>query len=120
MLLGLNFILVHVNDIEEARTFYTEKFGLEIEGQAPNFVQFKQPGGNGATFALSHESGIQPGQGKDIEVWWYVDNADASYAELTGKGVEIAQQPKDEPFGRTFAIKDPSGNTLYMLQLRQG
>ena len=120
MLLGLNFVMIHVNDIEEARTFYTEKFGLEIEDQAPDFLQFKQPMGHGATFALSHEPSIQPGQGKDIEVWWFVDNADATYAALTDKGVEIAHERKDEPFGRTFAIKDPPGNTLYLLQLRQG
>lgn len=120
MLSGLNFVLVHVNDIEEARTFYTEKLELEVEDQAPNFLQFKQPGGNGATFALSHEPGIAPAQGKDIELWWFVDNADDVYARLRERGVEMAQEPKDEPFGRTFAIKDPSGNTLYMLQLRQG
>ncbi|HLI08630.1 MAG TPA: VOC family protein [Ktedonobacteraceae bacterium] len=119
MLSGLNFVMVHVNDIEEARNFYTEQLGLEVEGVAPNFVQFKQPGGNGATFAISHEPGIVPAQGNDIELWWFVDNADAVYAELRARGVEIAQEAKDEPFGRTFAIKDPSGNILYMLQLRQ-
>lgn len=116
MLSGLNFVMVHVNDIEEARNFYTEKLGLEVEDVAPNFVQFKQQGG--ATFAISHEPTISPAQGNDIELWWFVDNADAVYAELRNRGVEIAQEPEDEPFGRTFAIKDPSGNTLYMLQLR--
>ena len=120
MLQGLNFVLIHTNNIEEARAFYTEKLGLEIEDQAPNFLQFKQPGGQGATLAISQEPDIQPGQGKDIELWWFVENADATYAEMTSKGIEIAQERKDEPFGRTFAIKDPSGNTLYMLQLRQG
>jgi predicted enzyme related to lactoylglutathione lyase len=119
MLTGLNFVIVHVNDIEEARNFYTEKLGLEVEDEAPNFLQFKQPGGDGATLAVSHEPSIRPAQGKDIELWWFVDNADTAYADLSSKGVEIAQGLKDEPFGRTFAIKDPSGNTFYMLQLRQ-
>jgi predicted enzyme related to lactoylglutathione lyase len=120
MLLGLNFVMVHVNDIEGARNFYTEKLGLEVEDQLPDFVQFKQPMGNGATFAIASQPSIQPAQARDIELWWFVDNADAVYAELTGQGVEIAQEPKDEPFGRTFAIKDPSSNILYMLQLCQG
>ncbi len=118
MLQGLNFVLLHVTDIEEATTFYTEKLGLVIEDQQPGFVQFKQPMGQGATFALSQEGDGSPVQ--NVELWWFVDNADATYADLTAKDVLVAQPLKDEPFGRTFAIKDPSGNTVYMMKLRQG
>jgi len=34
-----------------------------------------------------------------------------------GKGVTIVEPPHDMPFGRVFSIKDPTGGTLYMLQL---
>jgi hypothetical protein len=37
MLLGLNFILMHVPDVAEATPFYTEKLGFEIEDQQPDF-----------------------------------------------------------------------------------
>ncbi len=33
MLLGLNFVMLHVPDIEQARTFYTEKLGMVVEDQ---------------------------------------------------------------------------------------
>lgn len=115
MLQGLNFILMHVPDVAAATPFYTEKLGFEIEGQAPDFVQFKQPAGSGATLALS--KGATGGQG--IELWWFVDNADSTYASLKQRGIEIADDLKDEPFGRTFSIKAPAGYTLYMLQLAQ-
>jgi len=34
--------------------------------------------------------------------------------------VEIVSPSADMPFGRTLAIKDPAGRTLYLLQPRQG
>jgi predicted enzyme related to lactoylglutathione lyase len=116
MLIGLNFILMHVSNVAEAATFYTEKLGLTIEDQGPDFVQFKQPTGVGATLALSKAESA-PSSG--TELWWYVDDADASLATLQAKGVEVVDQPKNEPFGRTFSIKAPEGYTLYMLQLAQ-
>ena len=115
MLQGLNFVLLHVTDIEQATTFYTEKFGLTIETRGPGFVQFKQPMGQGATFALSSEGDGLPIQ--NVELWWFVDDADATHADLAARGVTVAQPLKDEPFGRTFAIKDPEGNTMYIMKL---
>lgn len=115
MLQGLNFVLLHVTDSKEATAFYTEKLGLAIELQQGSFVQFKQPMGQGASFAISQEGDGRPIQ--NVELWWYVDDADATYADLVAKDVPVVQQLKDEPFGRTFAIKDPSGNTLYIMRL---
>ena len=42
MLLGLNFVMLHVPDIQKARAFYTEKLGFVVEDEQPTFVQFKQ------------------------------------------------------------------------------
>ena len=114
MLLGLNFVMLHVPDIEQARAFYTEKLGLFVEDQQPGFVQFKQHAGMGAIFALEEDAGASPYQG--VELWWMVDNADATYATLVSNGVENASQPTDEPFGRAFTVKDPAGNRINMFQ----
>ena len=116
MVQGLNFVIVHVPDVAAARDFYTEKLGFTVEAEQPGFVQFKRPGDEGATYAL----GLTPsGSAEGPELWWYVADADAAHADLVARGVEIASPPVDQPFGRTFAIKDPSGNILNMLQLRQ-
>lgn len=116
MLTGLQFVMLHVSDVQKARAFYTEKLGLEIEGEQPDFVQFKQPAGMGATLAI--------GKGEEElhgpELWWFVEDAEAFYAKLKGQDVECVSEPHDEPFGRAFAIKDPAGYTLYMLQVGQG
>jgi predicted enzyme related to lactoylglutathione lyase len=45
-----------------------------------------------------------------------VDNADATYATLVNRDIEIVSQPSDEPFGRAFSIKDPAGNIINMFR----
>ena len=114
MLLGLNFVMLHVPDIEQARAFYTEKLGFAVEDQQPAFVQFKQHAGIGAIFALQEQANVAPHQG--VELWWMVDNADATYATLVSHGVETVSHPSDEPFGRAFTIKDPAGNIINLFQ----
>jgi predicted enzyme related to lactoylglutathione lyase len=117
MLNGLNFVLAHVPSIEQVLPFYTEKLGFEIEDQAPGFIQFKQPRGEGATYALSEEGHIEPRS--SVELWWYVDNAEATLAELQARDIPIVDPLTDQPFGRTLAIQDPAGNKIYLLQLAQ-
>ena len=116
MILGLDFVMLHVPNIEQARTFYTEKMGFAVEDQQPGFVQFKQHEGIGAIFALQEDAGAAPHKG--VELWWIVDNTDATYATLVSHDVEIVSQPSDEPFGRAFIIKDPAGNMINMFQPR--
>jgi predicted enzyme related to lactoylglutathione lyase len=112
MIQGLQFVILHVDDLEAARAFYTGKLGFAVELEVPGFIQFKQPGA-GATFAVSPvEPGLDP-----IELWWFVDDADATHADLLAKGVKIVTPPHDEPFGRAMAIEDPSGAKQFLLQL---
>jgi predicted enzyme related to lactoylglutathione lyase len=108
--------LLHAPDLGQARTFYTEKLGFAVEDQAPGFVQFKRYGEIGAIFALQEDKEAAPHSG--VELWWIVDNADATYASLASRDVEIVSQPADEPFGRAFSIKDPAGNVINMFQPR--
>lgn len=114
MLNGLNFVLAHVPSIEQVLPFYTEKLGFEIEAQAPGFIQFKQPKGEGATYALSEEGNVEPRM--SVELWWFVDDAATTLAQLQAREVAIVDALSDQPFGRTLAIQDPAGNKIYLLQ----
>ncbi len=115
MLKSLNFIILHVADLNKVLAFYTQKLGLTVEAQGPAFVQFKQAPG-GAIFALQQSESVTPYQG--VELWWGVDDAEATQAALRTQDIEIALPLKDEPFGRTVAIKDPEGNMVYMVQYK--
>jgi catechol 2,3-dioxygenase-like lactoylglutathione lyase family enzyme len=109
MLNGPNFVIRNVDDLDGTRRFYTEKLGFRVEAEQPGFVQFANTGG--ATFALVGDASAET-----TELWWYVENADATHEELRGRGVEIVHPPKDEPFGRRLVVRDAAGNTLYLLQ----
>ncbi len=50
MLNGPSFILLHVRDVDQARKFYTDSLGYQVEDEQPGFVQFANTGG--ATLAL--------------------------------------------------------------------
>ncbi len=117
MLNGLNFILLHVSDIAKVLPFYTQTLGFEIESQATDFVQFKLVNGQGAALALSQQEPNGPTQ--NIELWWFVDNAETTLASLQERGASLLEPLADQPFGRTFSLKDPLGNPLFFLQLRQ-
>lgn len=117
---SVQFIVRHVSEIAAARAFYTEKLGFKVEAEQPGFVQFTAP--DGAPFAVSLASAdpvakeLPGGHSEPLELWWYVDDADATYAELEAKGVEVVFPPKDMPFGRAFAIKDATGAYCFILQ----
>ena len=113
---NLDFVLLYVPDLAAARAFYTETFGLEVEDENPNFIQFRRP--TGAMLALQSAPAATPYSG--VELWWVVENADEAHAELTGKGVSVVGPLAERPFGRVFSVADPAGNTLNLMQLRKG
>ena len=51
-----------------------------------------------------------------VEVYLEVDDADASYRDWSARGVEMVTEPHDEPFGRTFAFRDPDGRILHAVR----
>jgi predicted enzyme related to lactoylglutathione lyase len=113
MLEGLNFIVLNVPDIEQARAFYTEKLGFEVEAASPTFVQLKQTH-PGAALSLQKSDTTAPYEG--VELWWQVSDVDAVYSQLAVRGVEVATPPTDMPFGRILSVLDLNGNKLNMYQ----
>jgi catechol 2,3-dioxygenase-like lactoylglutathione lyase family enzyme len=111
---NLDFVLLHVPDLAAARAFYTEKLGFAVEAENPGFIQFRRP--SGAIFALQQDAEGHPYSG--VELWWLVPNADQAHDELSARGVPIVAPLADQPFGRTFSVADPAGNTLNVFQAR--
>lgn len=118
MFQGLNFVIAHVPSIEQVLPFYTEKLGFEIASQQQGFVQFKQPADKGAVYALSEEGNVTPEM--SVELWWFIEDAGATLAQLQARDIPIVEDLADQPFGRTLAIQDPAGNKIYLLQPVRG
>jgi predicted enzyme related to lactoylglutathione lyase len=111
-----NLFIVYVTDIERATNFYRDLFEIEPIMITPRYVPFEVA--PGVVFALSDRGGEQAGQKtpRSFEVGLMVPGAgtavDDVFAAWTAKGVTVAVEPHDEPYGRTFAITDPDGNSI--------
>jgi predicted enzyme related to lactoylglutathione lyase len=111
-LIGPDFIGIQTDDIEAARVFYTEVVGLKAAAKSPpGAVVFDtQP----IPFAVrTPVSDLRKeGLGEGIAIWFGCDDADALHDHLVERGTQILFPPKDGPFGRYFAFRDPFGYTI--------
>src|SRR3954451_4577631 len=47
------------------------------------------------------------------------DDAQASYEELSARGVEFTEAPEERPYGIDCAFRDPSGNQFRLTQVSE-
>ena len=58
------------------------------------------------------------GKGFAGTVFLSTDDAQASYEELKGRGVEFMEAPEERPYGIDAGFRDPSGNHIRLTQVR--
>ena len=111
-------VRIWVTDLEAAKRFYGETLGLkkewEYEGAAVGFDM------GGPQVIIELDGGSQDGEdshvGRFLGVSIHVSDIDATYRDLSAKGVEFLGPPEKMYWGGTLAhFKDPSGNTLTLL-----
>lgn len=112
-LIGPDFIGIQAADLDAAREFYTEVVGLTANPNGPpDAVVFNtKPIPFAVRTPLVDLDAVET-LGHGIALWFACDDADALHGHLTDKDVEIMFPPKDGPFGRYFAFKDPFGYTI--------
>lgn len=106
------FVLEYVTDIEAAKRFYVDVLGLEVEREAPVFVQFRDTSG-GNHYAIASDERLS--EGKEPEIYWVVDDAESAYADLSAKGVTTSDI-RIMPFGKVFSIRDPAGQQSFLIE----
>lgn len=102
--------------LETTKEFYTKVLDFGITFENDFYLLLHTPGEKTEiAFLLPHHPSQQPlfhkpfgGEGMFLTI--EVDKVDAYYQLLKSKGVKIAVDLRDEPWGdRHFAIKDPNG-----------
>lgn len=110
-----------VDDVVATANYYRDKLGFGYDrfwGDPPAFCMVKR---NGVVIMLSQVEGagaMRPnrladpeGEAWDAYVW--VDDADELHAEFGAKGVTIAREICDQPYGcRDFDVEDCNGFRL--------
>ena len=115
---GIGAITLFVEDLEAAKQFYREVFGLPVAFEDDNSSVFMF--GNTLVNLLKITAAgelIEPAQvasreaGSRFVFTIEVDDVDAMCAELAARGVKLLNGPIDRPWGvRTASFIDPGGH----------
>lgn len=112
-LIGPDFIGIQTHDLDAARTFYSEVVGLKLAAKSPpGAVVFDTGPVSFAVRTPIAELKNTDALAEGIALWFGCDDADALHEQLVEHGTPIVFPPKDGPFGRYFAFRDPFGYTI--------
>jgi len=107
-----------VPDVAGIGAYYRDVLGFPCEysaGEPPEFALHSRDG-FAVMFRRARESSlISPNerQGGTWDIFFWVDDIDALYAELSLKGAEVVYHPVVQPYGvKEFAVRDPIGYVL--------
>ena len=122
MITHLKFVGIPTRDQDVALAFYTEKLGFKVVTDQPmgpkqRWIELRV-GNSDSRVVLFTPDGHEDRIGTQFNGAFACDNVDATYAELSARGVEFTSPPTKQPWG-TFAIfKDPDGNQFVMSTAR--
>jgi catechol 2,3-dioxygenase-like lactoylglutathione lyase family enzyme len=111
-------ITLFVEDLDAAKQFYRNAFGLPVafEDDASAVFKLKNTLINLLKSTAAREL-IEPAEvgspeaGSRMQFTIEVDDVDAMCAELTSRGVKLLNGPMDRPWGiRTASFQDPAGH----------
>jgi catechol 2,3-dioxygenase-like lactoylglutathione lyase family enzyme len=136
MLKQLTQVTVWVHDQDAALGFYTGKLGMELRDdvtvpEAGNFrwLTVGLPGQPDVALALLAVPGPPVVDAETADqlkalvakgavggLFFSTDDYQASYEQLTSRGVEFQEGPTKQPYGIDAAFRDPSGNQIRIAQ----
>lgn len=110
---GPSFVTLLVDNLETSRRFYKDKLGLpESAEKRPNAQAFATKPCGIALRQSEPESPKSSNPGQGILVWFHTTDSKALHDQLKERGVTIARELEDSPFGKTFSFHDPDGYVL--------
>ena len=112
---------IYVDDIDQAKEFYCDALGFEIENTYNNgcILQMKSEGPTVIVELVDKPSNaVYPGVSQ-VVLCVATDNIEKTSKEFREKGVNfIHDEPQPFVAGRFMAMKDPAGNTLELLEFK--
>ncbi|HEV7418909.1 MAG TPA: VOC family protein [Mycobacterium sp.] len=135
MITNISLVTVYCLDQDQARDFYVDVLGFELGvditmGEGFRWLTLRHPNqpeleitlmtpgppldDDAADFVRRQlEKGAMGGLGLAV------DDCQATFAELSAKGVIFLQEPSDRPYGIEAVIRDVSGNWLVLVERKE-
>ena len=114
-----------VRDVVAAANYYRDALGFTYDrfwGEPPNFVILRRDGLYVMLSLAPHGSAIVPHWKVNPGIWnvyFWVDDVDALFAELKGRGARIDYGLDDKPYNvREFGVQDLDGYDIGFGQLK--
>ena len=128
-----------VHDQDEALAFYTQKLGMEvrIDATMPEMGGFRwltvgpagQPDVAIVLMAIPGPPIMDPDTAEQVRelmakgfagtVFLTTEDCRADYEQLKARGVEFTEVPSERPYGIDSGLRDPSGNSIRLTQVRE-
>jgi catechol 2,3-dioxygenase-like lactoylglutathione lyase family enzyme len=127
-----------VHDQDEALAFYTQKLGMEVRADAtlPEMGNYRwltvgpvgQPEVSIVLDAIPGPPAMEAGSAEQVRdlmakgwagtVFLETNDCRRDYEDLRARGVEFVEEPEERPYGIDSYFRDPSGNPIRLMQLR--
>jgi catechol 2,3-dioxygenase-like lactoylglutathione lyase family enzyme len=117
MIKGLKFAGIPTRDQAKALAFWTEKMGFRVMTDQPlgnqRWIELSI-GKSDTRIVLFTPPGQEDRVGGFFNGSFACDDVEATWKQLTAKGVEFASPPKKEAWGTSAIFKDPDGNSFVL------
>jgi predicted enzyme related to lactoylglutathione lyase len=111
MALVLDYIELAVDDIEQAKAFYSKAMGWTFNDYGPDYAGMQDPRNPGQEFGgLNAHAATSRGDG--VIALARTDDAERELAAIRAAGGRIVLDLYEYPGGRRFTFADPWGNIL--------
>ena len=122
---GISVVSLDVSDQDKALDFYTNKLGFEKRMDAPFFDGTQEhrwltvaPPGSSTQIVLIKGYGdwSEERVGRNSSgISFSVEDIVGTFADLKAKGVEITEEPNQQPWGMQAQFKDDDGNSFVVV-----
>lgn len=106
--------VLHVPDVAAAVAFYRDVLGFTFDFGDDHYAVVWR---DNAAVHFTKGDGCPAG----VHLFQWVRDVDALHRELKERGVPVAGEPVDRPYGiRDFSVRDPNGVVIVFGQDREG
>jgi predicted enzyme related to lactoylglutathione lyase len=122
---GVSKVVVGVEDQARAKAFWAETVGFTVTTDVPyddqgrRWVEVTAPNGTILVLSESPEDRRRFGDGDQLPTsnfFFYADDVEKTYEELSAKGVEFPAKPEKQPWGWWSMFTDYEGNRFALQQ----